>query len=133
MEKYDNISEDHNIEDLWKYLMLTPFDYGKNAIFNETTRAIMNKIEFQHGGPEYDSKYPEGIPASVQVIDKSGQTYDSGLIMYPAGHAKGNSVQLHNLLQHKFKVLGKLALDKQELIRFVINLENIIEMNNEDL
>ena len=37
-EKYDAIKENHHIEDLWKTLMLTPFDYGKDALFNHTTR-----------------------------------------------------------------------------------------------
>jgi hypothetical protein len=32
----------------------------------------MSKIEFSHGGVEYDSKYPEGIPTSMQVFTKSG-------------------------------------------------------------
>lgn len=45
--------------------MLTPNDYGKNALYDETTRKIMEKIEFIHGGVEYDTKYPEGIPTSV--------------------------------------------------------------------
>jgi len=45
-EKYENILDDQSLEDLWKYLMLTPFDYSKNALFSETTRAIMEKIEF---------------------------------------------------------------------------------------
>jgi len=26
--------------------MLTPLDYGKEALFNETTRKIMEKIDF---------------------------------------------------------------------------------------
>ena len=34
---------------------------------------------------------------------------------------------------HKFKVLGKLGLEKQELIRFMVNIQNISEMSNEDL
>ena len=37
------------------------------------------------------------------------------------------------MLQHKFKILGKLAMEKHEQIRFMINLVNIAEMNNEDL
>jgi hypothetical protein len=36
-------------------------------------------------------------------------------------------------LQRKFKALGQLALEKQDLIKFVVNLENINEMHNEDL
>jgi len=27
----------------------------------------MDKISFTHGGKEYDSKYPEGIPTSVKI------------------------------------------------------------------
>lgn len=53
--------------------------------------------------------------------------------MFPGGHARNENVSIHETLQHKFKVLGKLALDKQELIRLKIQLENIGEMSNEDL
>lgn len=64
--KYDRVLEDHkSLDDLWKTLMLTPIDYSHSSINNETTKAIMNKIQFAHGGVEYDSKYPEGIPTSV--------------------------------------------------------------------
>ena len=69
-EKYDKIKEDPTIDELWKYLMLTPFDYGKNAIFNETTKKLMDRVEFEHGGPEYDAKYPEGIPTSIHILGK---------------------------------------------------------------
>jgi 2-methylcitrate dehydratase len=69
-EKYDKIVGEHSLDELWKYLMLVPFDYGKNAIFNETTRKLMAKIEFEHGGPEYDAKYPEGIPTSIKIYGK---------------------------------------------------------------
>merc|ERR1711865_853767 len=40
----------------WKELMLTPHDYGKDALFDDSTRAMMQKISFEHGGEEYDSK-----------------------------------------------------------------------------
>lgn len=53
--------------------------------------------------------------------------------MFPGGHARNDTVALHEVLQHKFKILGNLALDKQELIRFKVHLENIGEMSNEDL
>jgi 2-methylcitrate dehydratase len=108
-EKYDKIVGDHSLDELWKYLMLTPFDYGKNAIFNETTRKLMDKIHFEHGGPEYDAKYPEGIPTSIQIFGKGQapeQVLDSGLIMFPGGHSKNHTVTLHDILQRKFKALG---------------------------
>jgi hypothetical protein len=53
--------------------------------------------------------------------------------MFPGGHARNESVLLGDILQHKFKMLGKLGLEKQDLLKFVVNLENIGEMSNEDL
>jgi 2-methylcitrate dehydratase len=52
--------------------MLNPLNYSQLAIHDEVTRSLMSKIEFEHGGPDYDSKYPEGIPTSVQIQTKSG-------------------------------------------------------------
>jgi hypothetical protein len=54
IDKYHNIEKEHSIEDLWKYLMLLPSDYSYFAIFNEVTRKLMSRIEFIHGGPEFD-------------------------------------------------------------------------------
>jgi len=45
-KKADKIREAKDFEDLWKILMLTPLNYGKEALFDETTRKIMEKIEF---------------------------------------------------------------------------------------
>jgi len=50
---------------MWKDLMLAPIDYGYDAVFNQKTKEIMDKIEFIHGGKEYDSRYPDGIPTRV--------------------------------------------------------------------
>ena len=36
-------------------------------------------------------------------------------------------------MQHKFIRLGQLALEKDDLVQFVLNLENIAEMSNEQL
>lgn len=113
--------------------MLSPFDYSKTAIFDEDTRALMNRIEFEHGGKEFDDLYPEGIPTSVSIKSESGQEYDSGLVMFPGGHSRNETVDLRSMLQHKFKLLGKIALDKDELVRFTTGLENIHEMSNSDL
>jgi len=61
-EKKEHISKEQTKEEVWKHLMLTPKDYSEDAIFNEMTRKFMGKIMFKHGGEEFDSKYPEGIP-----------------------------------------------------------------------
>jgi len=57
-------------EEFWKYLMLLPNDYSQSAIYNEVTRTLMSKIEFEHGGESYDELYPEGLPTSIQVVTK---------------------------------------------------------------
>lgn len=132
-EKSEPILADNDIDEVWKTLMLTPTDYSKSAIANEQTKRIMEKIEFQHGGAEYDLKYPEGIPTSVEILTKGGKTLNSGLVMFPGGHARNTTVSLNEVLLHKFKLLGRLGLDQQELKRFIVNLNNIGEMPNEEL
>ena len=72
-----------NLDDMWKTLMLAPADFGKEAIFDKTARALMEKMTFEHGGQEYDDKYPEGIPTSVQITLKGKMVllYHSSLIL----------------------------------------------------
>ena len=98
-------------DEAWKRYMLSPYDYAKDAIFDDRTRAIMSKIAFTHGGPEYDKNYPDGIPTSLVIRTTSGETFDSGMIMYPAGHARNTSADLEGILEHKFQLLGALASD----------------------
>jgi 2-methylcitrate dehydratase len=45
--------------------MLVPQDYSSEGLKDPITRNLMSNIVFKHGGPEYDSKYPEGIPTSI--------------------------------------------------------------------
>jgi 2-methylcitrate dehydratase len=95
----------------WKELMLAPADYSDEAIANPLTRRLMDKIEFAHGGPEYDRRYPDGIPTSVVITGADGAEHDSGLVMYPAGHARNITADLRDILGHKFRMLGALAAD----------------------
>ena len=53
-DKIDQVKEAKDADDMWKTLMLTPLDYGKQALANETTKKLMDKIDFAHGGIEYD-------------------------------------------------------------------------------
>ncbi len=100
----------------WKALMLTPQDYSEEAIFNSDTRRLMERITFEHGGPEYDAKYPDGIPTSLIITDDQGQKHDSGLIMYPAGHARNTTANVRSILDHKFRLLGSLAVEDTEAL-----------------
>lgn len=99
-------------DEVWKALMLSPYDYqvADTAIFHPATRALMAKIDFRHGGPEYDARYPDGIPTSVVVTDSQGASFDSGLVMYPAGHARNTTADLRDILAHKFRLLGGLSV-----------------------
>merc|ERR1740138_1333161 len=76
------------MDDAWMELMLSPYDYGIDALYDKDTRACMSKITFSHGGPDYDAKYPEGIPTSIDITLKGGKVIKSGQVMYPSGHAR---------------------------------------------
>ena len=45
----------------------------------------MELISFAHGDAEYDDKYPDGIPTSIEITTHTGEVFDSGLVMYPSG------------------------------------------------
>jgi len=92
--------------DLWRELILLPADYDDAALFDPLTRALMEKIEFRHGGPEYDAKYPDGIPTSLEIEHAELGRCASGLVMYPEGHARCADGHLDVLLSHKFQRLA---------------------------
>lgn len=99
----------------WVENMLMPDDYSEEALHHTRTRALMERITFAHGGPEFDRRYPEGIPTQLVITDDRGAQFDSGLVMFPAGHARNSlavtPVDLGELLRAKFLALGALATD----------------------
>jgi 2-methylcitrate dehydratase len=101
---------------VWKALILTPHDYAPAMITDDKARAIMKKITFEHGGPEYDKAYPEGIPTSVVITGADNQKHDSGFVMFPAGHARNTTANLKDILKNKFKTLGALATDNADTL-----------------
>jgi len=110
----------------WMELMLSPYDYGKDALYEADTRALMAKISFSHGGPEYDAKYPDGIPTSMDISLKNGQKISSGLVMYPSGHARNTTANLRKILQHKNHMLGDIVFsDRVTTDAFVNRLINM--------
>jgi 2-methylcitrate dehydratase len=123
----------------WKALMLSPFDYNAEAIRHSTTRALMEKIAFEHGGPEYDRRYPDGIPTSLVITDDGGAAHDSGLVMYPTGHARNTTADLEDMLRHKFGLLGSIATnDVDALLTRVSDLggksaSDVMDMFNFDI
>jgi 2-methylcitrate dehydratase len=108
----------------WRELMLVPDDYNEGSLFNAQTRRLMEKIAFEHGGSEYDAKYPDGIPTSLEIEHAALGSVSSGLVMYPAGHARNTTENLDELLEHKFRLLASLGVaDVDALYRRFTNLE----------
>ena len=120
-------------DEAWKRWMLTPNDYGKDALNDNQTKALMEKISFVHGGPEYDRRYPDGIPTSVSFQLNDGTSVDSGLVMYPSGHARNDSADLAGILDHKFHLLGGLALPDKELNALLAKLQNLEDLNEQEV
>lgn len=94
----------------WQQLMLVPADYDDDALVHPLTREIMAKIDFRHGGREYDDKYPDGIPTTLEIDHAEVGNVSSGLVMYPEGHARNQSGNLDQLLAHKFRLLAGLGV-----------------------
>jgi 2-methylcitrate dehydratase len=97
----------------WQKLMLAPADYAEDesALFHPLTRRIMQQIDFRHGGPDYDRRYPDGIPTSVEISHGKLGPLASGLVMYPQGHARADAMDLPALLAHKSRLLVDDAVD----------------------
>ena len=98
----------------WTDVMLLPHDFGPSAIDDPLTRALMDKMSFEWGGEEYDRRYPDGIPTSMVITDDEGQVCDSGLVMYPGGHARNTTADLKAILNHKFESLANLSLPRAD-------------------
>jgi 2-methylcitrate dehydratase len=94
--------------DGWHRLMLTPADFAEDdsALFHPLTRRLMQLIDFRHGGPDYDKRYPDGIPTTVELVHAKLGPLSSGLVMYPAGHARCNSADLSSLLERKVHLMA---------------------------
>jgi len=107
----------------WRELMLMPEDYGQDALYHPLTRQLMQKIQFMHGGLEFDSKYPEGIPTQVTMHHAELGSLSSGLVMFPLGHARNTSEELTDVLTEKFARLTTQGVVDPE--QFSARLHNL--------
>ena len=134
MENASSVRSAKSTDDIWKAIMLLPYDYSPDALHNKKTRSLMALMAFEHGGPDYDAKYPDGIPTSMVIEDTSGKSYDSGFVMYPAGHARNKTADLKGILEHKAKKLGELGLpDGSQISELVGRLNSIGGMSSTEL
>jgi 2-methylcitrate dehydratase len=120
-------------KDGWRRLMLSPADYVEDdtALFHPLTRRLMQQIDFRHGGPEFDRKYPDGIPTSVEIGHAELGTLASGLVMYPQGHARANADNLGRLLDRKFRLLTEGAVADVESL--VARFKNFMQKSPQDI
>ena len=93
-----------------------PEDYDEAGLHHPLTRKLMQRIEFRHGGAEYDGKYPDGIPTTLEIDHRELGSLSSGLVMYPEGHARNDSGNLAELLRVKFDRLASLAVDDSDAL-----------------
>lgn len=100
----------------WRELMLVPADYDDASLVHPLTRSLIERIEFRHGGPDYDSKYPDGIPTTLEIEHETLGNLSSGLVMYPEGHARNSSGNLAGLLENKFHKLAALGVDDPDAL-----------------
>jgi 2-methylcitrate dehydratase len=103
----------------WQQLMLSPADYAEDdsALFHPLTRRLMQLIDFRHGGPDFDCRYPDGIPTTVEISHAKLGPLSSGLVMYPQGHARADATNLASLLSHKCQLLtGSAVADVDALV-----------------
>ena len=91
----------------------------------------MAKMEFAHGGSEYDRRYPDGIPTSLVITMNDGTSFDSGLVMYPAGHARNTTANLKDILLHKAKLLG--ALSMSDFDKVIARFNGLAQLSTADL
>ena len=115
----------------WESLMLLPEEYSPESLLHPETRRWMSCIEFLHGGQEYDNRYPDGIPTSITLEHATGGTLNSGLVMYPQGHARCESDALEKLLDIKFQRLASLAVANPQALQ--ARFRQLIDATPEDV
>lgn len=93
----------------WSDLLLMPEDYEQAALEHPITRQLMERIRVHHGGPEYDRRYPEGIPTSVRWTLADGTVVDSGMVLFPLGHARNMHPPFPDVWHKKVQSFAELA------------------------
>jgi 2-methylcitrate dehydratase len=106
----------------WESLMLLPDDYTEEAIAHPAIARLIERIEIEHGGPEYDRRYPDGIPTRVVVDHASLGSLDGGLVQYPLGHAKSDPAQTAAIVDLKFDRLVAGAVGDPAAVRAGLRL-----------
>ena len=109
----------------WSEVMLLPEDYSDAAIADKGLAEIVKKIDIVHGGPDYDSLYPEGIPARVSIDHDECGLLDGGRCVFPLGHAHSDQSQTTALVDEKFRRLVAGAVSSPQALRQHLRLHDM--------
>lgn len=101
----------------WESLMLLPEDYADACIRDPVVASLIDRIVIEHGGPEYDRLYPDGIPTRVVIDHASLGLLDGGLVQYPLGHAKSDPARTIAVVNRKFDRLVAGAVSDPSAVR----------------
>ncbi len=107
---------------LWGRWMLLPEDYTLSGIHHPLTRSLMSRVVFQHGGPEFDRQYPEGIPTTISIQLVTGAEHATDVVMFPAGHSRNLTPAVLDVLQLKWERLLDLVLEAESAKAFLRTL-----------
>ncbi|MFM7185391.1 MAG: MmgE/PrpD family protein [Planctomycetota bacterium] len=86
----------------WESLMLLPEDYSPTALADPAIARLIGTMAIEHGGPDYDARYPEGIPTSVAIDHGALGRVGGALVSFPLGHARANAAQTAAVVDLKF-------------------------------
>lgn len=106
----------------WETLMLLPGDYAEAAIRDPAAARLIERIAIEHGGPDYDRLYPDGIPTRIGIEHASLGTLDGGLVRHPLGHARSDAARTATVVDLKFDRLVAGAVDDPWSLRARVRL-----------
>jgi 2-methylcitrate dehydratase len=102
--------------------MLLPDDYSAAAIRDPEIARLIDRMEIVHGGPEYDARYPEGIPTSVMLDHAALGTLGGNIVAFPLGHARSDAARTAAVVDLKFDRLVAGAVDDPAVLRRRVGL-----------
>jgi 2-methylcitrate dehydratase len=86
-------------------------------IASDAVRGLIDLIRIDHGGPEYDALYPDGIPTSVEIEHAALGRLGGTLVRHPLGHARSDAARTAALVDLKFDRLVAGAVDDPGFLR----------------
>ena len=106
----------------WDTLMLLPDDYAAERIADAAITALIGRMTIIHGGPDYDDRYPDGIPTSLTIDHATFGRLESGLVCHPLGHARSDAAATAALVDLKFDRLVAGAVEDPVALRQRVRL-----------